>query len=66
MIARIWKGETPGSKAEQYFDLLKVTGIKAITTPRQDAPVLQPGEEWRIPYEAAWEGLSCPYRTPIL
>jgi hypothetical protein len=28
MIARIWKGETPESKADQYFDFLKVTGIK--------------------------------------
>ena len=28
MIARIWKGETPESKAEQYFDFLKATGIK--------------------------------------
>ena len=28
MIARIWKGETPKSKADQYFDFLKVTGIK--------------------------------------
>ena len=28
MIARIWKGETPASKADQYFDFLKVTGIK--------------------------------------
>ena len=27
MIARIWKGETPESKADQYFDFLKVTGI---------------------------------------
>ena len=28
MIARIWKGETPESKANQYFDFLKATGIK--------------------------------------
>ena len=28
MIARIWNGETPESKADQYFDFLKVTGIK--------------------------------------
>ena len=28
MIARIWKGETPESKADQYFDFLKATGIK--------------------------------------
>ena len=28
MIARIWKGETPESKADQYFDFLKETGIK--------------------------------------
>ena len=28
MIARIWKGETPESKANQYFDFLKETGIK--------------------------------------
>jgi heme-degrading monooxygenase HmoA len=28
MIARIWRGETPESKADQYFDFLKVTGIK--------------------------------------
>jgi heme-degrading monooxygenase HmoA len=28
MIARIWKGETPESKADQYFDFLKVTGIR--------------------------------------
>jgi heme-degrading monooxygenase HmoA len=28
MIARIWKGETPESKADQYFDFLKKTGIK--------------------------------------
>jgi heme-degrading monooxygenase HmoA len=28
MIARIWKGETPESKADQYFTFLKETGIK--------------------------------------
>ena len=28
MIARIWKGETPELKADQYFDFLKATGIK--------------------------------------
>ena len=28
MIARIWKGETPESKADQYFEFLKATGIK--------------------------------------
>ncbi len=28
MIARIWHGETPVSKADQYFDVLKTTGIK--------------------------------------
>ncbi len=28
MIARIWRGETPESKADQYFDFLKATGIK--------------------------------------
>ncbi len=28
MIARIWKGETPESKADQYFEFLKTTGIK--------------------------------------
>ena len=28
MIARIWKGETHESKADQYFDFLKATGIK--------------------------------------
>lgn len=28
MIARIWKGETPESKADQYFAFLKETGIK--------------------------------------
>ena len=28
MIAKIWKGETHESKADQYFDFLKVTGIK--------------------------------------
>jgi heme-degrading monooxygenase HmoA len=28
MIARIWRDETPESKAEQYFDFLKATGIK--------------------------------------
>jgi len=28
MIARIWKGQTPESKADQYFDFLKATGIK--------------------------------------
>ncbi len=28
MIARIWHGETPASKADQYFDFLKTTGIK--------------------------------------
>src|SRR5215471_7105617 len=28
MIARIWKGETPESRADQYFAFLKETGIK--------------------------------------
>ena len=28
MIARIWKGETPETKANQFFDFLKETGIK--------------------------------------
>ena len=28
MIARTWKGETPESKADQYFAFLKETGIK--------------------------------------
>jgi heme-degrading monooxygenase HmoA len=28
MIARIWKGQTPESKADQYFEFLKATGIK--------------------------------------
>ena len=28
MIARIWKGETLESKADQYFAFLKETGIK--------------------------------------
>ena len=28
MIARIWKGETLESKADQYFEFLKATGIK--------------------------------------
>ena len=28
MIARIWQGETPESKADLYFDFLKETGIK--------------------------------------
>jgi heme-degrading monooxygenase HmoA len=28
MIARIWKGATPETKADQYFDFLNVTGIK--------------------------------------
>ena len=28
MIARIWRGETLESKADQYFDFLKATGIK--------------------------------------
>ncbi len=28
MIARIWRGETPKSKADQYFDYLMATGLK--------------------------------------
>ena len=28
MIARIWRGITPESKADEYFDYLKATGIK--------------------------------------
>src|SRR6516225_4950762 len=28
MIARIWKGETLETKADQYFEYLKTTGIK--------------------------------------
>ena len=28
MIARIWRGETPESKADQYFDYLMATGLK--------------------------------------
>ena len=28
MIARIWRGVTPKSKADQYFDYLQATGIK--------------------------------------
>ncbi len=31
MIARIWKGETPESKADQYFDFLKATGISLVS-----------------------------------
>jgi heme-degrading monooxygenase HmoA len=28
MIARIWRGVTPESKADQYFDYLMITGVK--------------------------------------
>lgn len=28
MIARIWRGRTPASRADEYFDYLKRTGIK--------------------------------------
>ncbi len=28
MIARIWRGITPESKADQYFDYLMATGLK--------------------------------------
>jgi len=28
MIARIWRGITPESKADQYLDYLKATGVK--------------------------------------
>lgn len=28
MIARIWRGRTPASKADSYLDLLRKTGVK--------------------------------------
>lgn len=28
MIARVWRGATPESKAEQYLDYIKETGVK--------------------------------------
>jgi hypothetical protein len=55
-----------GDNLDEASDKFHRATIHIFTKPRQDAPMLQPGEEWRVPYEAAWEGLSCPYRTPIL
>jgi heme-degrading monooxygenase HmoA len=40
MIARIWKGETPESKADQYFAFLKETGIKDYRETRGNLGVL--------------------------
>ena len=52
MIARIWKGQTPESKADQYFDFLKTTGIKDYreTKGNQAVSVLRRKHEGRVEF----------------
>jgi len=52
MIARIWRGITPESKADQYFDYLMATGLKDyVATPgNQGVLVLKNASEERAEF----------------
>jgi heme-degrading monooxygenase HmoA len=59
MIARTWRGITPESKADQYFDYLMTTGIKELeaTEGNQGVLVLRSisNGQAEIPLTSFWE-----------
>jgi heme-degrading monooxygenase HmoA len=62
MIARIWRGVTPESKAKQYFDYLQATGIKdtRATQGNQGVYVLQRLHDGQAEFLfiSLWESLA--------
>ncbi len=64
MIARIWRGLTPESKADQYFDYLMATGLKdyKLTPGNQGVLVLRNINEGRaefllISFWESWDAI---------
>lgn len=59
MIARMWRGRTPASKADAYFDYLKATGLKeyCATEGNRGALLLRrlDGDEAEFLFLSYWE-----------
>lgn len=62
MIARIWRGRTPSSQADEYFEYLKKTGLKDIrsTSGNQGAYILRrlKDGEAEFLFLSLWESIA--------
>ncbi len=62
MIARIWKGRTPSSQAEEYFEYLKKTGLQdsRSTNGNQAVYILRriEGDEAEFLFLSLWDSIA--------
>ncbi|MGH7596406.1 MAG: antibiotic biosynthesis monooxygenase [bacterium] len=62
MIARIWRGRTPSTKADEYFEYLKKTGLKDVrsTTGNQGVYILRrlKGGEAEFLFLSLWDSMA--------